>query len=112
MMKVPGGAPSSDLDLGVGQERVGRQREICRRRAAADAPGGVVLRAVARTEPAVVIALMGQRDAAEMRADPDQDQPLVVPLLDPRLVGLRVRQSVPVDVARLLDLLGGAMADE
>src|SRR6266849_3285143 len=111
MVQVPGGAPSSDPDLGVGQERIGRQRQICRRRPAADAARRIVLGTVTGAEPAVVIALVRQRNAAEVGADADQDQPLIVTLLDPRLIGLRIRQRVPVDVARLFDFLRGAMVD-
>src|SRR5258707_9382695 len=36
---------------------------------------------------------MGDRDAAEVGADADDDQPLVVTLLDPGLVGLRIRKA-------------------
>src|SRR5205807_5671193 len=101
--------PSADADLAVGDELVGRQRQVGRRRAAADAAGGIILRTVAGAEPAVVVALMRERNAAEVRADADQHQPLVLALLDPRLVRLRVRQGVPIDRARLLDLLLGAV---
>ena len=61
---------------------IGRQVEIFRRRALANAASSVVLRAVAGAEPAVVFALMGERDAAEMGADADHDQPLLVAFLD------------------------------
>src|SRR5690349_8654788 len=92
---------SADADLAVGDELVGRQRQVGGRRPAADAPGGIVLRAVAGAEPPVVVALMGERNAAEVRAYADQHQPLIFALLDPRLVRLRVGQGVPVDPARL-----------
>ena len=46
-----------------------------RRRALADAAGGVVLRAVARAEPAVVVALLAERHAAEVGADLDHHEP-------------------------------------
>ena len=62
-------------------------RQVERRRPLADTAGGVVLRAVAGAEEAVVIALMGDRDAAEMGADADHDQPLVMAFLDAGLVG-------------------------
>src|SRR5712692_5042916 len=114
-MLAPPNAPtpaSADPDLGIGDELVRRQRQVGGRRPAADAPRGVVLRAVARAEPAVVIALVGERDAAEMGADADQHEPLVLAVLDARLIGLRIRQRTPVDRARLVDLLLAAMADE
>src|ERR1700756_3960860 len=60
---------SADLDLGVGEELVGRDREVVGGGSLPDAAGGIVLRAVARAEPTVVVALVGERDAAEMRAD-------------------------------------------
>ena len=77
---------SADLDLGVGHELVGRHLEIARRRAFADASGRVVVRAVAGAEPAAVVAArVAQRlalgDAAQVRADADQDQPVLVALL-------------------------------
>src|SRR5205807_9849471 len=101
-----------DPDLVVGDELVGRQRQIRRRRPATDAARRVVLRAMARAEPAVEVALMRQRDAAKVGADADQHQPLVLALLDPRLIGLRVREGVPVEGTRLVDLFLGAMTDE
>src|SRR4029078_11616414 len=72
---------------------------------------GFVLRAVAGAEEAVVIALMGDRDAAKMGADADHDQPLSMALLDTRLVGLRIGQACDRHLAGLVDLLLGAMAD-
>src|SRR5471030_1683183 len=80
---------SADLDFGIGNKLVGRHRQVGGRGSLADAARGIVLRAVARAKEAVVIALMGDRDAAEMGADADHDQPLVVALLDPGLVGDR-----------------------
>src|SRR5438093_3389158 len=112
MVEVPNGAPLPDLDLAVGQEGVGRQRQIRRRGPAPDAARTIVLGAVTRAEPAVVIPLMRQRNAAQMRADADQDQPLIVAFLDSRLIGLRVRQRVPVDLPSLLNFLLGAMTDK
>src|SRR5260370_4071450 len=54
---------------------------------------------------------MGDRDAAEVGADADDDQPLVVTLLDPGLVGLRIRKARDRHAAGLLDLLLGAVHD-
>src|SRR5687768_4417063 len=48
---------SADLDLGVGQERVGRHVEVARRRPFPDAAGRVVMRPVARAEPAAELPL-------------------------------------------------------
>src|SRR6266404_4521154 len=54
---------------------------------------------------------MGDRDAAEVGADADHDQPLVVTLLDPGLVGLRIRKARDRHAAGLFDLLLGAVHD-
>ena len=54
---------------------------------------------------------MGDRDAAEMGADTDHDQPLVMAGLDPRLVALRIGQARYRHVAGLFDLLLGPVAD-
>src|SRR5678816_2309603 len=85
--------PSADLHERVGLERIFGDRQIERRGTAADAPGGVVFRTVARAEPAAVLAarlrrLLALRHAAEMGAHADHDQPFG--LLDPLLVGLRI----------------------
>src|SRR5262245_21625437 len=106
------GRAFADPDLGVGDELIGRQRQVGRRRAAADAAGGAVLRAVARAEPAAVVALVGNRDAAEMGADADQHKPLSVTRLHALGVGLWIGQAGIVGRPRLVDLLLGAMADE
>src|SRR5437879_4712583 len=109
---VSGGGAFADPDLGVGDKLIGRQCQIGGSGAAADAARGVVLRAVTGAEPAAVVALMGDRDAAEMGTDADQHQPLVVTLLDALGIRLRVRQIRVIGVARLLDLLLRAVADE
>src|SRR5262252_9422472 len=91
---------SADPDLGVGKKFVGRYREVRRRRSLTDAARGVVDRAMAGTEVAVIEALMHDRDAAEMGADADQHLPLVMAGLDARRVRLRVGQLGDVDVLR------------
>src|SRR3954463_1333186 len=102
---------SADLDLAVGEKSVGRDGQIRRRGPLADAARGIVLRAVAGTKEAVVIAFMGDRDAAQMGADTDNDQPLIVAFLDPRRIGLRVGQARDIDLLGFLDLLLAAVAD-
>src|SRR5215213_8092313 len=86
---------SADADLGVGGEDVVGDGEVERRRTLADAARAVVGAAVAGAEPAVVGALgvarlLPERHAAEVGADAEQHQPLV--LLHPGLVRLRVLQ--------------------
>src|SRR3990170_4514733 len=105
----------TDADEGVVDEFVGRDLEVARRRPLADAAGEVVLRAVAATEPAAEFAariagLLTLGDAAEMRADADDDQPFGQ--LHALLVRLRVGQRAEIDGARLFDLLGRAPVDE
>src|SRR4051812_41969078 len=59
---------SANLDFAVGNELIGRDCQVGRRRSLADTARRVVLRAVAGAKEAVIIALMGDRDAAEMGA--------------------------------------------
>src|SRR6185436_3943207 len=75
------GVGSADADLGIGDVFVGRNREVGRRRTLPDAARGVVDRAVAGAEETVILALMRERNAAEMSADADQHQPLLLALL-------------------------------
>ena len=83
----------------------------------AHAPGRVVLAAVAGAEPAAPVAarigrLVAERHAAEMGADADQDDPLVVAGLHPRRVRLRLDQLRQRHVLGFLDLGRRAVADE
>src|SRR4029078_9029536 len=89
----------------------GRQREVQWRRSLPNATGGIVDRAVTGAEVTVVRPLMGDRNAAEVCTDSDQDAPLAMAGLDPCRVGLRIGQLRHVDVLRLLDLLLGAVID-
>src|SRR5712691_8338909 len=105
----------ADLDGGVGGEFVGRHGEVLRRRALADARRGIVDRTVAGAEPsligpAVVARLVAERNAAEMGADADDDEPFR--LFDPVGILLRVAQRRDVDLLGGLDLLGRAVIDE
>src|ERR1700683_2912435 len=71
----PGPPRSADPHFHVGQKRIFGNFEIERRRSLANAPGGVVDRAVARAQPPVIFAFMAERDAAQMRANADHDKP-------------------------------------
>src|SRR4029079_1926819 len=87
-------AGSADLDFGVGEEGVRRDRHVMRRRPFAHAAGAVVLRAVAGTDPAVILPLgiadcLPFRDAAEMGADADHHEPRLAILTGAVLVGGR-----------------------
>src|SRR5579862_9517555 len=105
----------ADLDGGVGGEFVGRDGEVARRRTLADARGRIVDRTVARAEPAligaaVIARLVAERDAAEMRADADDDEPFR--FFDPVGILLRVAQCRHIDILGGLDLLGRTVIDE
>ena len=93
---------------------VRRHLEVERRRALADPPRDVVVRAVARAEVPVEDALVRRRDAPEVRADGDHDghravarEALVVPLgvlehAHRRLLGgVHLRRRAVVDEDRL-----------
>src|SRR5690242_15985361 len=71
-------------------ELIVRHDQIPRRRSFADARRGIVLRAVAGAEIAAELAarlafLVAQRHTAEMGADADHDQPVLMPLFGPLL---------------------------
>lgn len=66
---------------------------------------------MARTEKSVVVPFMRNRNAAEMGADADYDEPLVMAFLDARGIRLRIRQARDIDVAGFLDLFLGAVHD-
>src|SRR5690242_17627538 len=102
----------ADTNLGAGEEGVRRQVQIERRRALSDAAGGIVLRAVAGAEPAIKLALVRQRDAAEMGADADHHQPLFVALLDAFAIRLGIAQRAHVYFLRKLYVVLGAVEDE
>ena len=54
---------------------VGRDLQVEGRRALANPAGRVVVRAMARAEPTVVVSRAIQRDAPEVRADSNKNQP-------------------------------------
>src|SRR5690349_1220112 len=89
-----------------------RYRQVGRRRPLTDAAGGVVLGTVAGAEPTVIIALMGERNAAQVGAGAAHDQPLFMPLLDPVGVGLGIRKAGKRHALRLFNFLLRTMADE
>ena len=71
--KLDTGLP--EQDLGLTQELVGGHLQVEGGGAAADATGAVVVRAVARAEPAVVIAGVGNGHTAKMGAHTKDNQP-------------------------------------
>src|ERR1700753_2813140 len=66
---------------------------------------------MAGAEKAIVVAFMGDRDAAQMGADANHDQPVVMTFLDPGLIGLRIAKAIDSDTPSLLDLLLGTVHD-
>ena len=99
-----------------------RHYQILRRRADAHPPGRVVMGAVTGAEPAVEIALKGQRNTTQMCAHPNQDQPFR-PLAAIGVGGRRVLWKIFVARYRIdelverdgrgfLDLLRRTAADE
>src|SRR6056297_993978 len=122
--------PLAEQDRGFVHEFRNWNVEILGGRAAADAAGVVVMRAVARAEPAVEVARsVTDRNTAKMRADADLDQPFAGVLarkigqgavlvagirraLDVRIARDAVRQVRQVDGTGLRDFLFRAMPDE
>src|ERR1700690_1440373 len=84
---------SADLDFAIGNELIGRHRQVGGRGSLANAAGGVELRTMAGAEEDVVIALRRDRDRAGVGADANPEEPLIVALLDPRLIGLRIGET-------------------
>mmetsp|Transcript_22443 Transcript_22443/g.36201 ORF Transcript_22443/g.36201 Transcript_22443/m.36201 type:complete len:320 (+) Transcript_22443:2069-3028(+) len=69
-------SPLTELDrCGVDKRRDGH-RQVCGRRTLPDPAGGVVVRPVARAEPAAKVARIAQRHAAQVRTDTHHHQPL------------------------------------
>src|SRR5262245_3037931 len=95
----------ADLDFAIRNESVGRDGQVERRWTPANAARGIVLRTMAGAEKSVVVALMRDGNTTQMRADTDDNQPLVVPFLDAGLIGLRIGQARHINGARLFDLL-------
>src|SRR3546814_8507284 len=84
------GSPLSDLHKRIGNEMIVRQHQILGRGAFADTTGSVVVRTVARAEPAIEITRLTDRNTSQMRAVGDHTKPLLVTGLGALLVGLGV----------------------
>src|SRR4030095_15236203 len=90
-------SPLTDGHDSVGRERIVRHVQVERRGAFADARRRVVVRTVAGAGitaiVAAVLALAGaQRNAAEVGADAERDQPVFLARLGPLVERLRVAQ--------------------
>src|SRR5690606_32661508 len=97
-----------------------RNRKVCRCGTDADTTGSVVVRTVARTEPATEITGLAERNATEMGTRTDHDDPVFHALacrtrkvgglcrrIDIVVAGNRILQIGHRDAARFLDLLLG-----
>ena len=117
---------SADLDDGVGNEFKLGNRKVFGRRSFANAPGRIVVRTVARTEPAArnrrpdpaAHSPDGCRSRPSRSSFPCPRQPSA-PYPSPahrspdwRVAGNPVFQVIKHDAARLLDFRLGAVADE
>mmetsp|Transcript_29702 Transcript_29702/g.95781 ORF Transcript_29702/g.95781 Transcript_29702/m.95781 type:complete len:265 (-) Transcript_29702:52-846(-) len=100
----------ADEEFVVAEEFVGRDFEVEWRGALADAAGDVVVGAVAGTEPAAVVAGVGDGYASEVSTDSHDDEPVF--RLDAVRVGLGVPEVVHADGLGVGDFRVGAVADE
>ena len=106
---------SSDFDTVFVEEGVWRQVEVFRSGSFSDSSCGIVLRAVARTEPSSIISarvcrFLSQRDASEVGADTDDDQPFW--FLCSFLVGLGVSEFFDGHCSGSSDLFWCSAVDE
>src|SRR3954471_13777652 len=106
---------SPDLDRRWRRELVIRHLEVERRRPLPDARRGVVHRPVAWAEIAAVRAAVlalanAQRNAAEVGANTERDQPIRLAGLSPLSERLRVAQLAQLDRIGFGDLLGRQVA--
>ena len=106
----PSITPLTNNNLTVLREIIRRNLQVERRRSLSYASRDIVVRAVARAEPASKVAGLANGHASQVRADAQHDEPLG--LLDALAVGLRVAQGFPFGVFGFFDLGLGAVADE
>jgi hypothetical protein len=97
-------------NLALLREIVRRNLQVQRRRSLSYTAGDIVVRAVARAEPASKVTSLANGDTTQVRADTQHDEPFG--LLDAVLVGLGVAQGFPLGVFGFFDLGLGAVADE
>jgi len=97
-------------DLSVAGEVVFRDFHVNRSRAETDTARGVVVRTVARAEPTVPVTSVDGRDATEVSADTDEDEPFG--LLDTHGIGLRVTEGSGIIFAGSSNFLFVSVTDE
>lgn len=103
------GLPQDELRVFF-HKAIARDFEIERGRTLANAARNVVVGAVARAEPAVIITRVGDRHATEMSTDAQDDEPLG--FLHAVVVCLRVSELYTVIRGGERDLIFGAVANE
>ena len=96
--------------LVIFQETVGGDLQVVWGRALADSPRDVVVRTVARAEPATKVSRVGEGNATKMSADTDNHQPLWV--LHAHSVFLRVAQRCNIHAVGQLDVILCPSPDE
>jgi hypothetical protein len=101
----------SDEQLALLNELVRRQLQVEGSRALTDAARGIVVRAVARAEVAVVLAGVRDGHTAKVRADAKNDKPLRA-LQHAHVIGLRVAELSDVAIGSLRDLVRTPVSDE
>lgn len=84
--------------------------EVQRSRTFSSTAGDVVVRTVAWAEPAVVVAGLADRHAAQVGAHTKHDEPLR--LLGALFVGFGVSESLDVDILSFFNLGLGSVTDE
>jgi len=102
--------PSTDDEAVITWETVQRNLQVKRCRSLPCATGDIVVRTVARAEPASKVTSLANRHTTQMRAHTDHDQPLR--LLDTVLIWLWVTERLPLGFPCFVDFRFGAVADE
>jgi hypothetical protein len=100
----------TDDKVGLLNEVILGHLKVERRRALPDTARNVVVRTVARAEPATEVTGLTNGHTTQVGAHTNHDEPLG--LLDALAVLLRVAKSLPLGVLGLLDLVGGTVANE
>lgn len=97
-------------DLTVLREIVLWNLQVQRRRTLSYAARDIVVRTVARAEPASKVTSLANWHASQVRADTQHDKPFG--LLNTVFVGLGVAQGFPLGVLGFFDFTLGTVADE
>jgi hypothetical protein len=102
---------NTNNDVGIVNVLVRRNGQVKRSRSLTDTSGGIVVRSVARAEPAMVVTGMRDGDTSKVRANTEENQVLGV-TTDTVAIGLRVTELRHGHGVGLVNLLLGSMTDE